>query len=320
MTLVQLRYLIAVAQHSSVQKAAESLYVSQPSISKAIASLEDEMGITIFTRHSTGMTLTEEGYKFLTYAQQVIEQADLLLSHYRAGQKIRRVFSISSHHYAFVVNAFVLLLREYTKDEYEFSLRETRTFDIIEDVKTTRSEIGIIYLSPFNRDVIRNILKSKGLEYRSLFIAKPHVFVSRAHPIAAKQSVRLEDLREYPRFTYDQGTNNSFYFAEELHSNIIAPKSIVVTDRATLFNLLLGLQGYTIASGILSTDLNGDQIVAVPLESEEYMELIVLTIHGHKLSSLAARYIQILSDYVRQFITNSPNSAVELPHQSYEQL
>ncbi len=307
MTLTQLRYMIAVAQCSSLQNAAKQLFISQPSLSKAINSLEEEMGIVIFTRKSTGVTLTEEGYKFLSYAKQVVEQADLMLSHYKKGRKIRRVFSLSSHHYAFVVNAFVTLVNEYTKDEYEFSLRESRTYDIIEDVKTARSELGILYISNFNRSVITNLLKSSELDYQSLFIAKPHVFVCRDHPVAQKQEVSLDELDEYPRFTYDQGTNNSFYFAEELHSTHIAPKNIVVTDRATLFNLLIGLKGYTIASGILSSDLNGDQIVSVPLKSDDCMELISIFPKNHKLSSLATRYLEILKDYVQSYVLTDPS-------------
>ena len=181
MTLTQLRYLIAVAHHLSVQKAAAALYISQPALSRAISTLEDEMGITIFERTTRGVNLTEEGYKFLSYAQQVIEQADLLIAHYRTERKVRRVFSISSHHYAFVVNAFVNLVKEYTKDEYEFSLRESRTYDIIEDVVSSRSELGIIYLSNFNRSVMLNLLKSKDLGYKSLFLAKPHIFLYRDH-------------------------------------------------------------------------------------------------------------------------------------------
>ena len=302
MTLTQLRYLIAVAHHSSLQKAAASLYISQPSLSKAISSLEDEMGIIIFRRKSTGVDLTDEGYRFLSYAKQVIEQADVLLAHYSRGHKVRRVLSVSSHHYAFVVNAFVRLVNEYNKDEYEFSLRESRTCDIIEDVLTGRSELGIIYLSNYNREVIKNILRSKDLAFKGLFMARPHVFVCRTHPLAERSSVTLGDLVDFPRLTYDQGTNNSFYYSEELHSTEIVPKNIVVTGRATLFNLLIGLQGYTIASGILSSDLNGDQIVSVPLESDENMELISVYRKSQKLSTLASRYLELLKDYVLEFI------------------
>ena len=311
MTLVQLRYLIAVANHSSLLQAAQSLYVSQPSLSKAIAALEEEMGITIFTRRSTGMVLTEDGFQFLSYAKQVVEQADVLLAHYASNHKVRRVFSLSSQHYAFVVNAFVTLVKEYAEDEYEFSLRELRTYDIIEEVVTGRSEIGILYLSNFNREVILNLLKSKDLTYSTLFQAAPHVFVSRDHPLAQQKQVRLDELSPYPRFVYDQGMQNSFYFSEELHSIEYAPKNIVVTDRATLFNLLIGLHGYTIASGILSSDLNGDQIVSVPLISDETMELVSVTLRDHKMSPLGIRYLEILSDYINTY--GQHPSAAPLP-------
>lgn len=304
MTLTQLRYAIAVAHYSSIQKAASSLYISQPSLSRAIALLESELGISIFNRLHTGVSLTEDGYKFLSYARQVVEQADLLLSNYTKDHKVRRVFSISSHHYAFVVHAFVALVKEYTKDEYEFALRESRTFDIIEDVKTLRSELGIIYFSNYNREVMSNILKQHDLSYTSLFKAQPHVFLSKNHPLSSKDKVTFDDLLDYPRFTYDQGTHNSFYFSEELHSTTNVPKSIIVSDRATLFNLLLGLNGYTIASGILGNEPNGEQIVSVPLDSDECMELIAISPRQYRLSPLAMRYLEILQEYVNPFLTS----------------
>lgn len=302
MTLTQLRYVIAVAHYSSVLKAASSLYISQPSLSRAIALLESELGITIFNRTHSGVTLTDEGYRFLSYARQVVEQADLLLANYTQNRKVRRIFSLSSHHYAFVVHAFVALVKEYTEDEYEFALREQRTFDIIEDVKTLRSELGIIYLSNYNREVMSNILKQNNLTYTSLFKAYPHVFVSQNHPLAHHKSVTFADLNNYPRFTYDQGTHNSFYFSEELHSTQNAPKNIIVSDRATLFNLLFGLNGYTIASGILGNEPNGEQIVSVPLESDEVMEIVAITQRQYRLSALASRYLEILKEYVRPFL------------------
>lgn len=302
MTLTQLRYVIAVAHHSSILKAASTLYISQPSLSRAISQLEEELGITIFNRLQRGVSLTEEGYKFLSHAQQVVEQADLLLSNYSTNHKVRRVFSISSHHYAFVVHAFVALVKEYTEDEYEFALRESRTYDIIENVKTLRSELGIIYLSNYNRDVMCNILKQNDLTFTSLFKARPHVFVSQTHPLACKKSVSFEDLLDYPRFTYDQGTHNSMYFSEELHSMLSVPKSIIVSDRATLFNLLFGLNGYTIASGILGNEPNGENIVSVPLESDEVMEMVAITPRQYRLSTLATRYLEILQEYVSPFL------------------
>ncbi|MDO4285593.1 MAG: LysR family transcriptional regulator [Eubacteriales bacterium] len=298
MTLQQLRYIIEIVESGSISTAAQRLFISQPSLSKAVAELEKEMGIPIFYRSSRGVVLSEEGTKFLSYARQVVEQADLLEQQYKNGTPARRVFAVSSQHYAFVVNAFVALVREYGKEKYEFTLRESRTFDIIEDVRTQRSELGVLYFSEFNREVLLHALENADLKFTPLFTAKPHVFVSRKNPLAARKSVCLGDLSDYPRLTYEQGNNNSFFYAEELHSTQESPKNIVVTDRATLFNLLIGLDGYTISSGVLSSDLNGDQIVAVPLESAERMEIVYLQPQGRPLGEMAERYVAQLRAYI----------------------
>ena len=279
--------------------AAQQLFISQPSLSKAIAELEKEMHISLFERSNRGVMLTDDGSRFLSYARQVVEQADLLEHQYKSEhQVVRRVFAVSSQHYAFVVNAFVALVREYAKDEYEFSLRESQTADIIEEVRTRRSELGILYRSAFNKEVMNHILQGAELTFGPLFRASPHVFVSRRNPLAERMTVTLADLLPYPRLTYEQGTKNSFYFSEELHSTEQVPKSIVVTDRATLFNLLIGLDGYTISSGILSSDLNGTEIVAVPLKSPEYMELGYIYPKGSFLSTMSERYLELLKNYI----------------------
>lgn len=237
MTLQQLRYVIQVVESGSFNSAAKALFISQPSLSKSIHDLEEEMSICLFVRTNKGILLSEQGEKFLGYARQVIEQANLLEEQYKNTVPAKTVFAISSQHYAFVVNAFVALVKEYNQSEYEFSLREQRTHDIIDDVKNHRSELGILYLSHFNREVIQSILKKEHLTFTKLFEAKPHVFVSKTNPLSNKKTVKTEDLENYPRLTYEQGINNSFYFSEELHSTQPSKKSIIVSDRATLFNL-----------------------------------------------------------------------------------
>lgn len=301
MNLRQLRYVIQVAESGSLTAAAARLFISQPSLSKAVSDLEHEMGVTIFTRSRTGVELTEEGTRFLSSARRVVEQADLLEEEYKGGAHVRRVFGVSAQHYAFVVNAFVRLVGEYGANSYEFSLRESTTAGIIDDVRVQRSELGILYRSRFNHDVITNAARTAGLVFEPLFVALPHVFVSRDNPLAKRDAVTLEDLRPYPRLSYDQGIHNSPYFAEELHITEEAEKSIVVTDRATLFNLLIGLDGYTISSGILSEQLNGSMIVAVPLQSDERMELGCVRRDGRPLSPIATRYLELLRDYVRTY-------------------
>lgn len=301
MTLQQLKYVIKIAQTGSFHTAADQLFVTQPSLSKSVSELEKEMSITIFYRSNRGVTLTDDGTKFLSYARQVIEQANLLEHQYKQNTQIKQAFAISAQHYAFVVNAFVALVKEYGKEQYEFFLRESRTHDIIEDIRTRRSELGIIYISQFNRDVIFHILKNNEICFVPLFTAKPHVFISRNNPLVCKSFVTLEDLANYPRLTYEQGINNSFYFSEELHSVEFSPKSIIVSDRATLFNLLIGLNGYTISSGILSSDLNGKEIVSIPLESQQTMEIGYIYPESASISSIGKRYISLLKEYISNY-------------------
>lgn len=301
MTLQQLKYIIVIAETGSITMAAERLFIAQPSLSKAVAELEKEMGISIFNRSNRGVYLSEEGTKFLSYARQIVEQAELLESEYKAAPPPNRAFAVSSQHYAFVVNAFVELVREYGREKYEFSLRELKTAEIIEDVRTYRSDIGVLYLSKFNREVVRHILQSEDLKFEPLFTAKPHVFVSRTNPLVGRKKVTLDELKAFPRLTYDQGVKNSFYFAEELHITAESPKNIIVSDRATLFNLLIGLDGYTISSGVLSSDLNGENIVSIPLESDETMEIGYVTTADRPMNSITLRYIEHLRQYIANY-------------------
>jgi len=302
-TLQQLKYVITIAECGSITSAAKKLLVAQPSLSKSVSELEKEMDINIFFRNNRGIYLSEEGTRFLSYARQVVEQIELLEQQYKKKENIRQVFSMSSQHYAFVVNAFVALVKEYGESKYEFALRESRTNDIIEDVRTSRSEMGVLFLSNFNRDIIQHIVKNADLKFIPLFKAKPHVFVCRNNPLVAKDKVTLSDLAPFPRLTYEQGINNSFYFSEELHSVEESYKSIIVTDRATLFNLLIGLDGYTISSGILSSDLNGTEIVSIPLESDEIMEIGYVKQIDRPLSTVSERYLELLLKYIEDYLT-----------------
>lgn len=300
MTLQQLKYMIAIAECGSITSAAARLMIAQPSLSKSVSELEKEMGITIFYRNNRGIYLSEDGTKFLAYARQVVEQADLLEQQFKQKEAARRVFAVSAQHYSFVVSAFVALVKEYGNNKYQFTLRETKTHDIIEDVRTYRSELGILFLSNFNREIILRMIRGADLKFTSLFKAKPHVFVSRKNPLAQKTEVTLEDLQAFPRLTYEQGLNNSFYFSEELHSTAESPKSIVVTDRASLFNLLIGLNGYTISSGILSSALNGTEIVSIPLLSDETMEIGYIEPANRVMNQVSERYLKHLKEYINE--------------------
>ncbi|MGN7454321.1 LysR family transcriptional regulator [Paenibacillus pasadenensis] len=300
MTLQQLRYIIEVAARGSMNEAARRLFISQPSLSKAVQELEQELQITIFRRTNKGIELSTEGTEFLAYARQVVEQADLLESRYRSARQAPQHFSVSTQHYAFAVNAFVRLVEQYGQEEYDLALRETKTHEIIEDVRLLRSEIGILYRNEFNAQVIQKLLASASLEFHSLFTAEPHVFISIRNPLARKARVTVEDLEPYPYLSFDQGEYNSFHFAEEILSTLSHPKSIRVSDRATLFNLLIGLNGYTISTGVLSKDLNGNEIIPVPLECDETIEVGWISQRQRALSRLGAAYVEELERAVRR--------------------
>jgi DNA-binding transcriptional LysR family regulator len=269
MRIQQLKYIIKIVETGSMNEASKHLFVTQPSLSNAVRELEEEMGIKIFTRSTRGITLTSDGVEFLSYARQIVEQTELLEERYKYNREKKELFAVSAQHYAFVVESFASILRENDMRNYELILRETRTHEVIDDVRDFRSEIGVLYLNDFNRDVLTKLFLDNNLEFTPLFQAVPHVFISKHHPLASKTSVTLEEMAAFPYLSYEQGERNSFYFSEEILSTARHDKSIVVSDRATLFNLLIGLDGYTISTGILNSDLNGDDIVSVPLQVDE---------------------------------------------------
>ena len=298
MTLQQLRYAITVAETGTITEAAKKLYISQPSLTNAIHELEKEMNLVIFQRTNKGILLSGEGEEFLGYARQVLEQASILEDKYKGNGGGKKQFCVSTQHYSFAVNAFVDLIKEYGQEEYDFSLRETQTYEIIEDVAHMRSEIGILFLNDFNETVLRKILKTNDLEFHELFVAKPHVFISRKHPLAYRQVITNQELEEYPYLSFEQGEQNSFYFSEEIFSTSERKKNIRVRDRATLFNLLIGLNGYTVCSGVIDKKLNGKDIIAVPLQDEGDMRIGYITHRKAVPGRLAATYLEALRKYL----------------------
>lgn len=298
MTLQQLRYVTMVAKTGTITEAANKLYISQPSLTSAIHELENEMNIVIFRRNNKGVSVTKEGEDFLGYARQVLEQAAILEDKYKKNSGGKKQFCVSTQHYSFSVNAFVDLIKKYGQDEYDFSIRETQTYEIIEDVAKMRSELGILFLNDFNETVINKILKSHELEFTQLFVAKPHVFISRKHPLADKKIITNSELELYPYLSFEQGEHNSFYFSEEIFSASERKKNIRVRDRATLFNLLIGLNGYTVCSGVIDKKLNGKDIIAVPLADEGDMRIGYIMHKKGMLSRLGKTYLESLKKYL----------------------
>lgn len=297
MTLQQLKYVVMVAEKGTITEAAKKIFISQPSLTNAIRELENEMNITIFDRTNKGISVSKDGEVFLGYARQVLEQANLLEEKYLGKSDIKQQFCISTQHYSFAVNAFVDLIKEYGQDKYDFSLRETQTYEIIDDVARMKSEIGVLYLNDFNENVILKELKANNLEFHELFVARPHVFISDRHPLAGKESVSFNDLIPYPYLSFEQGEHNSFYYSEEIFSMEEKNKNIRVRDRATLFNLVIGLNGYTVCSGVIDEELNGKNIISVPLDEAGDMHIGYITHKKMIPSRWGATYIEALKKY-----------------------
>lgn len=298
MTLQQLRYVICVAETGTITEAAERLFITQPSLTNSIHELETEMNIKIFARSNKGISITSEGEIFLGYARQVLEQASVLEDRYKGDNGGKRLFCVSTQHYSFAVNAFVDMIKKFGHDEYDFSLRETQTYEIIEDVARMKSEIGILFLNDFNETVLMKIMKANDLEFHLLHVARPHVFISSKHPLAGKYIITNKELEPYPYLSFEQGEHNSFYFSEEIFSVAERRKNIRVRDRATLFNLLIGLDGYTVCSGVIDKKLNGKDIIAVPLAEESEMRIGYITHKKAVLSSLGNSYLESLMKYL----------------------
>ena len=281
----------------TITEAANRLYISQPSLTNAIHELEKEMNLVIFNRTNKGITLSKEGDDFLGYARQVLEQAAILEDKYKNGDGGKKQFCVSTQHYSFAVNAFVDVIRKFDARKYDFTLRETQTYEIIEDVAKLKSEIGILYTSSQNETIIMKMIRQNDLKFDELFVAKPHVFISSKHPLADREALTLEDLEVYPYLSFEQGDYNSFYFSEEILSTLDRNKNIKVRDRATLFNLAVGLDGYTVSSGVISKELNGENIIGKPLLVDEYMRIGTIVRKDVALSRYGKVYMEALKKY-----------------------
>ena len=301
MRIQQLEYLERIVEAGSINEAAKRLFLTQPSLSNAVKELENEMGIQIFQRSSGGISLTAEGREFMTYSKQILDQVNLMNERYKNGQQRKQSFSVSAQHYAFVVHAFVELIKSVNASEYQFTLRETETQNIFNDLAQFKSELGILYTNGFNQKIMQRLFKENNLVFTPLFVAKPHIFVSRYNPLTSKSSVDLSDLKDFPYLSYEQGEVNSFYFSEEILSTLSHKKSIKVSDRATIFNLMVGLNGYTISSGIISSKLNDDKIVAIPLNVDGDITMGWLKHRQVELSPLAERYLTMLKEHIRGY-------------------
>ncbi len=303
MTLTQLNYFITIAEVKSINKAAEQLYVSQPSLTSAVQELEKELGITLFFRSGRGVTLTNDGSEFLLYARQLMGQYEAIMEKYGENGSLRKKFGVSTQHYSFAVKAFVDMAKKFDMSKYEFAIRETRTAEVIRDVGTMRSEIGLLYLSDFNRKSLEKMIRSAGLVFHHLIECQAYVYLWKNHPLAGEESISFQQLTEYPCLAFEQGDDSAFYLAEEILSTNEYPRIIHANDRATMLNLMVGLNGYTLCSGIICEELNGNEFAAVPFRDDEEnrnstMEIGYVVRKNTILSKMGELYVEALKRYL----------------------
>ena len=296
MTLQQLKYALTIADCGSMNEAAKQLFISQPSLSETMKELETEIGLDIFLRSNRGIVITPEGEEFLGYARQVTEQFGLLQSKY-IDKKVKEKFSVSTQHYTFAVKAFVETVKQIGMEQYEFAVHETTTISVIENVKNFKSEIGVLYENDFNEKVLNKMFKENGLEFVELFQCDTFVYLWKGHPLANQKVISMEELDDFPCLSFDQGKNHSLYLAEEMKSTYEYKRLIKANDRATLLNLMIGLNAYTLCSGIICEDLNGNDYRAVPLRETEKMRIGYIRRKGAKVSHIGEIYIGELKKY-----------------------
>ena len=306
MTLTQLRYAITISETGSFNKAAQILYVSQPSLSNAIHDLEDEFSITIFHRSGRGISLTNEGVEFITYARQVYHQYESLLDKFGKNGNLKKKFGVSTQHYSFATKSFVEMVKKFNTAEYDFAIRETKTREVIDDVSTQKSEIGILYLSNFNKNMILKMLNSADLEFHHLINCQIYVYIYKDHPLAKKEIITFDDLKDYPNLSFEQGDNSSFYFSEEIYANKEYQRMVKVNDRATMLNMMRGLYGFTLCSGIICQELNGDDYIAVPFKPDEddvddNMSIGYIIKKNQILSRMGNLYIEEIKNYFKKY-------------------
>ena len=302
MTLQQLYDVIVISETGSLNRAAEKLFVSQPALTGAVRELEKELSITIFNRTPRGVTLTPEGLRFLPYARQVYAQYLNLMEEYGRVEPRKTSFAVSTQHYSFAVKAFVELAKKVDVSEYELAIRETRTQEVIDDVISLRSEIGILYMNGFNRKALMKVLNQGDLVYRHLIDCSAFVYLWKGHPLAGRASLAIADLLPYPCLAFEQG-DSPLYFSEELLSTNEYPRLIKCCDRATVLNLMVGLDGYTICSGIICEELSGPDYVAIPFDpgsdpEDTTMEIGYIERKNHVRSPLGEQYIQEMQKYL----------------------
>ncbi|MBR3057881.1 MAG: LysR family transcriptional regulator [Clostridiales bacterium] len=298
MTILQLKYVIAIANSKSFREAASRLFVSQPALSSTIRELEEELDIQLFERTNKGIRLTEPGKEFLVYAKEAVSQYELIEDRYLDKDLDKKHFSVSMQHYIFAVHAFIEVLKEFDSGKYTFAVHETRTDEVLNNVRSLDSEVGVISYSRTTEKIMKKLFREFQLEFHPLITRETFVYVWKDHPLAKRKELSLEDLKDYPCISFDQSSENDFYLTEEALGDYDFDKLIKTNDRATSAELMAAMNGYSIGTGIMTESLAiKKDFVTIKLKEEDPLTIGYIVRSNHKLSEIGQKYIDMLLKY-----------------------
>lgn len=298
MNITQLKYVLEMASSSSMREASTKLYVSQPALSASIRELEDELGILIFERTNKGIYLTDDGREFITYAKKAVSQYEILEDRYLSRDSDKEKFSVSTQHYNFAIKAFTDLIKKFDPDKYVFSIHETKTKEVLNDVGSLKSEVGIISFSGSNESLIRKFFRDYQLDFVPLMQRETYVYVWKNHKFAGRKEISIDEMKEFPCISFDQSSDDNFYLTEEAMADYSFDKMIKSDDRATTMEIIAELGGYSVGSGMLSKEYSILQgLVAIKMKEEDPLTIGYITRKGSVLSQYGEEYINELLKY-----------------------
>lgn len=298
MTILQLKYVVAVSTSSSMREASGKLFVSQPALSQTIRDLEEELGIRIFERTNKGISLTEEGNEFLGFAKQAVSQYEIVENKYLSSNSGKDYYSISMQHYVFAVHAFVEAIQKADARSFSYLIKETRTDEVLKNVRDYKSEIGILAYSDGNKNIINKLMREYELEFHPLMVCDTYAYLSDKHPLADRKELSVEDLKAYPCVTFDQTNETEFYLSEEALAGYDFDKIIRSNDRATSCEILTMLNGFAVGTGIMIDSYAlSDSFVSIKLKEEDPLTIGYITKKKHVLSEFGGLYIKELNKY-----------------------
>lgn len=299
MTIQQCKYILEIVKKGSFSEAAKQLFVAQSALSTSVKLLENELNIKIFERSKNGVFLTDDGAEFARYAEELVEQEKFIVERYGRAGEAKRLYVVSQH-YDFVADVFCSLLRDEV-DGCDFALKELKTYDVIREVESAYSDIGIIAIKDGDFDIMKRYLGGRGLEFTPFLKAGAHVFVRANHPLAKKNKITNEDLKGFPFVLYEQGSHNSSFFSEEIECGFDVARRVRISDRATLMNVLLTTDCYTVGTGVMPSALNDGKIVSLPHESSSFYSIGYILSSDRKRSELCERFIGLLKEFSKSY-------------------